>query len=149
MDFEARRIFGLFTIISYKSHPNQFCPLSKHVNVSSVKDLIWLSREQEKLKCPWCTEVSLVFVFFVQSLSTVLLFSFDLLLEFPMPFFELGTPELGKMFLILASTVQLQQRQCDLPTNTWIIFIHPDLIISDFTSAPFREIKLRHNHNDP
>lgn len=37
MDFEARRIFVLLTIISYKSHPSEFCPLSKHVNVPSLK----------------------------------------------------------------------------------------------------------------
>lgn len=37
MDFEARKVFVLFTIMSYISHPSEFCPLSKHVNVPSLK----------------------------------------------------------------------------------------------------------------
>lgn len=81
MDFETRRIFVLFTMISYKSHASEFCLLSKHVNVPSLTGFS-LSREHEKLKCSWCT----VFEAFFQSLNTVLLFSFDLLLEFPTPF---------------------------------------------------------------
>lgn len=54
-DFETRRIFVLFTMISYKSHASEFCPLSKHVNVPSLTGFS-LSREQEKRKCSWCTK---------------------------------------------------------------------------------------------
>lgn len=143
MYFEARRIFVLFTIISYKLHPIEFCPLSKHVNVPSLKGFGLIEQRSGE------TEMSLAHwsVFglwgFFPVLEHCLTVSFDLLLEFQMPFsfFQLGTLELGNRFLMLATTAQLQQRQCDLPTNSWIIFIHPDLIITDFASAPFREVE--------
>lgn len=85
MDFEARTIFVLFNIISYKSHPSEFCPLNKDFNVPSLKGFGLTEQRTGE------AEVSLVHwsVFglwgFFQSLITVLLFSFDLLLEFWMP----------------------------------------------------------------
>lgn len=61
MDFQARRIFVLLTLISYKSHPNEFCPLSKHVNIPSLEGFGLI---EQKLKSSWCTDVFGLWGFF-------------------------------------------------------------------------------------